>query len=201
MEKSLQSTIESILFAAGEPVSMEKLAVFLELELADFKQKLEQLTTQYQQTDSGLALVIKDDQVQLVSAKENAISVAKFLNRELAEDLSPAAAEVLAVVAYRGPITRAQIEQIRGVNCSFTLRNLAIRGLVERIDNPTDSRSFLYRISFDFLKTLGLNTIDQLPEYQDLSKAELPQLMVTDQSAAKLDVELPKKNIADKSVE
>jgi segregation and condensation protein B len=96
----------------------------------------------------------------------------KFMNKEIGEALSPAVSEVLAVVAYRGPLTRAQIEYIRGVNCCFTLRNLAMRGLVERKENPDDSRSYLYEISFDFLNSLGIKKVQELPEYEELIKKQ-----------------------------
>lgn len=173
MEILLRSQIEALLFAAGEPVPTGKLAKFLKASDVQIKSELEKLGSYYQESGSGLALIFKNDQVQLVSAKEMAEDVAKFLNKEMSEELSTAAAEVLAVVAYRGPLTRAQIEQIRGVNCSFTLRNLAIRGLVERKDNPTDSRSYLYEVSFDFLKNMGLNRIEDLPDYQQLHQTKV----------------------------
>jgi len=97
--------------------------------------------------------------------------VHKLVKNDLEEDLSRATLEVLAVVAYRGPISRAQIEEVRGVNCSFTLRNLLMRGLVERVENPNDSRSYLYKISFDFLKHLGLGNVKELPNYEELEKS------------------------------
>jgi segregation and condensation protein B len=86
------------------------------------------------------------------------------------EGLSKAALEVLSIVAYKGPISRAEIESIRGVNCSFTLRSLMMRGLLERIDNPKDGRGYLYKISFEFMKKLGIESIDKLPDYKELSQ-------------------------------
>jgi segregation and condensation protein B len=88
------------------------------------------------------------------------------------ESLSKAALEVLAVIAYRGPIARAEIEAIRGVNCSVTLRNLLMRALIERKENETDARGYLYSISFQFLKSLGLQSITELPEYTSLMHDE-----------------------------
>jgi len=78
--------------------------------------------------------------------------------------------EVLSIVAYRGPISRMDVEAIRGVNCSFTLRSLLMRGLLERIDNPADNRSYLYKISFDFLKKMGVESVEKLPDFENLSK-------------------------------
>lgn len=172
-DENLKPKIEAILFAAGEPVSIDKIAKFLKAKESDVTKEIDDLKKSYQDRQSGLDVLTKGSEVQLVSAKEHGELVVKFLNKEISQDLSTAAAEVLSVVAYRGPLTRAQIEQIRGVNCSFTLRNLAMRGLVERKDNPADSRSYLYEISFDFLKRLGLARIEDLPDYQQLHEAKI----------------------------
>lgn len=162
------SKIESLLFAAGEPVSVEKLSKFLKLTKNELLDCIKQMEANYQKDNRGLEIVKNQNQIQLVSAKENGMLVSKFLGKEATEELSRAGAEVLAVIAYRGPITRAGIEQIRGVNCSFSLRNLAMRGLIDRKENPTDSRSYIYAISFEFLRVLGLGKVEQLPDYDRL---------------------------------
>ena len=95
-----------------------------------------------------------------------------MVKSEIQENLSKASLEVLSIVAYRGPVTRAEVEAIRGVNCSFTLRALLMRGLLGRIENPKDNRSYIYKISFDFLKKMGLERIEQLPDFETLSKDE-----------------------------
>ena len=77
---------------------------------------------------------------------------------------------MLAIVAYRGPISRAEIDYIRGVNCGFLLRNLSLRGLVDRKENPLDNRSFIYEASLDFLKSLGVGRLEELPDYAILKK-------------------------------
>ena len=104
----------------------------------------------------------------MVTAGENSELVDKFLKADVEGELSRAASEVVSVIAYRGPISRAEIEEIRGVNCSFTLRHLMIRGLIERINKPDDARAYLYKISFDFLKTLGVERVEDLPKYEEL---------------------------------
>ena len=95
------------------------------------------------------------------------------MKSEFSEELSRAAIETAAIIAYQGPITRAEIEYVRGVNSSFILRGLLMRGLVERIENPKDARSYLYRISFDFLKHLGLTKIEDLPQYQEFRQEKM----------------------------
>ncbi|MCK4891205.1 MAG: SMC-Scp complex subunit ScpB, partial [Candidatus Pacebacteria bacterium] len=121
----------------------------------------------------GLRILIKDGKIQMVTAEENSEFVEKFLKADIEGELSRAALEVLSVVAYRGPIARSEIEEIRGVNCSFTLRHLMIRGLIERINNPKDARAYLYRISFDFLKKLGVEKVEDLPKFKELREKEL----------------------------
>lgn len=182
-ELPLKTKLEALLFAAGEPVAVDKLAKFLKVEEEEITREIEGLMAFYQEHRSGLQVVVKGNEVQLVSRKETGELVAKFLDKELSEELSTAAAEVLAVVAYRGPLTRAQIEQIRGVNCSFTLRNLAMRGLVERQENPADSRSYLYAISFEFLKQMGISKVDELPDFEELHNAKIITEQATQETA------------------
>ena len=106
----------------------------------------------------------------MATAPENSEIISELVKSEIQENLSKAALEVLSIIAYRGPITRINIEAIRGVNCTFTLRNLMMRGLLEKVDNPSDNRSYLYKISFDFLKKLGIDSISKLPNFETLSQ-------------------------------
>ena len=169
-EKNFRAIIEGILLAAGDPVSQKSLADFLKIKPIDLQKELNALRQDYATKQAGLALVEKGDKLQLVSAPEVGATVAAFLEKEVNEKISQAAAEVLAIVAYRGPISRAEIDYIRGVNCGFLLRSLALRGLVEKKDNPLDSRSFIYEVSLDFLKSLGINRLEELEDYAILKK-------------------------------
>jgi len=121
----------------------------------------------------GLRVLMKNDEAELVTHPENAAKVGEYLKSGMEEDLTDATSEALAIVAYKGPLTRASIDDIRGVNSQYALRALLIRGLVERIPHPQDARTYLYRISFDFLKVLGVKTVEELPDYEELSKAQL----------------------------
>jgi len=89
---------------------------------------------------------------------------------ELTRDLGKAGLETLSVVLYQGPISRADIDYIRGVNSQFILRALLIRGLVERVDNPKDARSYLYKTTLDLLSHLGVSKLSELPEYEQVRK-------------------------------
>ncbi len=172
LNKNIKGEIEAILFATGDSVEISKIAKFFKISKESVKKEIMNLENDYLSKKSGLIIVTKGNRVQLSSEPNFGEVVMKFMNKEVGEALSPATSEVLAVVAYRGPLTRAQIEYIRGVNCSFTLRNLAMRGLVERKENPDDSRSYLYEISFDFLNSLGIKKIQDLPEYEELTKKQ-----------------------------
>jgi len=165
--------LEAILFASGDPVAIEKLQKFLKLTKGQIKDNMESLSAKYETNQSGLQLIEKRGKIQLVTKASLAKDVAEFLGKALNEELSKSSLETLAVIAYRGPVTRVQIEYIRGVNCSYALRVLSLRGIIERKDNPLDSRSYLYEISFDFLKSLGLKKIEDLRDYAKL-KEQLP---------------------------
>lgn len=170
MEKDkLVSAIESILFVSGEPIKKIKIANVTDETLEDVELALTTLLQKYADCISGLSLLIKGDEVQLVSKAENAEFVEGLVKGELQDSLSNAAMEVVSIIAYRGPISKTEIEAIRGVNCAYTLRNLALRGLIERNNNPSDSRGYVYAISFDFLKKMGIENVKNLPEYDILS--------------------------------
>ena len=164
----LYSSIESILFVTGEPISIEKLKKILNATKEDIKNALEKLKTDY--ADRGIVLIQKENEWQFATAPTNTEIIEKMVKSEFTEELSRAALETLTIIAYRGPMTRARIEYIRGVNSVFTLRNLLMRGLIERVENPKDARSYLYSVSFDFMKTLGITKLEELPQYEELKK-------------------------------
>ena len=163
-----KSIIESLLFTSGHPLSQKKMAEILGILESDVEKSLKELAVDYEQNSRGLRLVFFDNKVQLVIAPESKEAMEKLVKSEFEEELSQAALETLAIVAYRGPVSRAAIENLRGVNCSFILQSLAIRGLIDKKNNPKDGRSYIYNVTFDFLKHLGLNQIEDLPNYNEL---------------------------------
>ncbi|QQG45301.1 MAG: SMC-Scp complex subunit ScpB [Candidatus Sungiibacteriota bacterium] len=171
---NLKSIIETLLFIYGEPLALEKLIKIAKNKKEAVLEALSGLKKDYE--GRGLTLLEKDNTYQLGSNPANAKYVEDLVKSEFTEELSRAALETVSIVAYKGPLTRAQIEYVRGVNSSFTLRNLLMRGLVERIENPKDARSFLYRVSFDFLKHLGLTKIGDLPQYEEFRKEKIEVL-------------------------
>ena len=169
--EKIKSIIESILFVNGEPIKISRLAKIVGIKKEEIENAIMLLLGDYSEK-RGLVIIRKEDELQMGTNPNNAQYLNDLIKSEIQENLSKAALEVLSIVAYRGPLTRMDMEAIRGVNCSFTLRTLLMRGLVERIDNPADSRSFIYKISFDFLKKLGLSRVEDLPDFETLSKDE-----------------------------
>lgn len=171
---NLISIIETILFTYGEPMSLEKLAKITKAKKEEVHEALSALAREYE--GRGLAILKKGDEYQLGSNPAYANYIEELVKSEFSEELSKAAIETVAIIAYKGPVTRAQIEYVRGVNSSFTLRNLLMRGLIERVENPKDARSYLYRVSFDFLKHLGLTRLEDLPQYDEFRKEKIEVL-------------------------
>lgn len=159
--------LESLLFTSGHPLSYKKIADASGFSEEEIKNSLKKLASDYEQNNRGLRLVFFDNKVQLVVAPESKEAMEKLFKSDSEEELSQAALETLAIIAYKGPVGRATIENLRGVNCSFILQNLAVRGLIEKKNNAEDGRSYVYNITFDFMKHLGLNKIEDLPKFEE----------------------------------
>jgi segregation and condensation protein B len=168
-KEKIKSSIESILFVSGEPIKISRLAKIIKVKVVEIEEAIKLLQEEYAH-GRGMNIIRKEDAIQMVTSADNSEIVSRLLKSEIQENLSQASLEVLSVVAYRGPIARADIEAIRGVNCSFTLRTLMLRGLLERVDNPENNRSYLYKISFEFLKKLGIDDIKKLPDWEVFSR-------------------------------
>jgi segregation and condensation protein B len=165
----LAALVESLLFVADEPVTVARLAEALEVKADEVEAVLKVLHRDY--AARGVRLQQGGERVQLVSAPEAAPCIERFLGLELQGKLSPAALESLAIVAYQQPVTRAQVEAVRGVNSDGVLRTLAGKGLLEEVGRlDTVGRPILYGTTFDFLRFFGLESLDDLPEL-DLSTA------------------------------
>lgn len=160
------SKIEAILFWKAEPVSIKKLGQLLNAGVKKIRDGLAELGSALE--GRGLALVQTDDDVMLGTAKEMSLLIEHLTKEELSRDLGKAGLETLSIILYQGPISRADIDYIRGVNSQFILRNLLIRGLVERVDNPKDARGYLYKTTLDLLAHLGVSNIADLPEYDQV---------------------------------
>ncbi len=167
--KELARTIEGLLFVCGAPITRTRLTRVTKAKKEEVDQALATLEKWYNDQRRGITLLIKEDKVQLASHPDIAEIVEALVKDEMHTTLSQASLEVLSIIAYRGPITRTDIEAIRGVNCNYTIRALLIRGLIEREKSTDDFRGYIYKVSFDFLKTLGITKIADLPEFEKLS--------------------------------
>ncbi|MCX8016092.1 MAG: SMC-Scp complex subunit ScpB [Patescibacteria group bacterium] len=162
----IEKQLEALLFISGEPLEFSKIAEIIEVDPNQLTEIINNLKNDYILNNRGLTLLIFDNKVQLTTSKDTSTIIEKFLQKTLKEDLTPAALETLAIIAYKGPMTRAEIDNIRGVNSSYIIRNLLIRGLIERDVDPHRANAFIYKISFDFLRKMGLEKIEDMPEYQ-----------------------------------
>ncbi len=173
------SVIESMLFASSKPLSAKKIALQLGISLADVRDALAELSNRFSDS-SGIVLIMHDDSVQLVTNPLYSDIIASLVKSEITGELTRSASETLSIIAYRGPLTREEIEHIRGVNCSIALRNLLLRGLIDMKEEKV-TQQINYSVAFDFLRHLGLQSISELPDYQHFhsqkflqQEAELP---------------------------
>ena len=143
------------------------LAKLCSVSREDVEEALEGLDKTYKDDMRGLALVRNGIEVQLTTAPQHALVVAAFLEEEVQSDLSRAALETLTILAYRGPMSKTDLEGIRGVNCTLILRNLAMKGLVETVTLDLHEK---YRVSFACMRILGLQSTHDLPDYEALNK-------------------------------
>lgn len=159
--------LEAILFIASKPLSLQKIAGALETSEANIEELVETLIMKYNHEESGIHILSSDSGIQMASNPQADEAIGQFIKYEVNDELTKAQLETLTVIAYQGPITRPELEQIRGVNCSVILRNLLIRGLVE--ERPSDEKLMdVYSLSTNALAHLGVQSVTQLPEYDTL---------------------------------
>lgn len=162
----LDQIIEAILFAAGRPITVRKLAELTDVKTDEVEDALEALKERLQER-SGLMLQEYGKEFELVTKPDAAEAVKKVVKDEEQGELTRASLEALTILAYRGPMTRPEMEQIRGIQSSLILRNLMIRGLVEQKDDERLGQP-TYAVTFDFMKHLGLASVKDLPDYESL---------------------------------
>jgi segregation and condensation protein B len=172
---ALPALLEALLFVAPSPTPITRLAQVLGIDAAKVEEVLVALEDSYVSQDRGVRLLRKGDRVHLTSAPSAASFIEKFLGLDLSTKLSTAALETLAVVAYRQPLTRAEIEAIRGVNCDGVMKTLLSRELVEavgRLEQP--GRPFVYGTTVQFLQYFGIESLERLPPLPPDSPVALP---------------------------
>ncbi len=174
--KEVESAIEGILFAAGEPVGVERLCMTLEIDRETADAVCQRLADHYSYERRGVRLVRMDSCYQLCSAPEYAEYIRKAFESRRPARLSQPALEVLAIIAYYQPTTKAYVDQIRGVDSSYTVGLLVERELIEECGRlAVPGRPILYRTTQNFLRSFGLSSLEELPELPNAS-AEDEQL-------------------------
>lgn len=160
----LAKKIEALLFVSGEGLTQSAIQKQLSETPEAIATAVEELRM-HLESDHSLMLMKAGERITIVTSPGVSKVVEDFAKEEFAGELTKSGLETLAIIAYKGPIKRSEIDYIRGVNSSFMIRNLLMRGLIERIKNERDTRSFFYQISPDFLKFLGIGARDQLPDF------------------------------------
>lgn len=167
MEISKQ--IEAVLFFKAEPMTVKKLAVALKVKEKEIEDALTALETAL--LGRGIALIRNGDEVELRTSSSVSALIETLTKEELSRDLGRAGLETIAIILYRGKAKRSEIDYIRGVNSSFILRNLLIRGLIERFEDG--GRGYLYAPTTDLLAYMGVSKLEELPEFDKVKEALL----------------------------
>ena len=174
---SLIANIEACLFVATKPLAIRELVKVTGAIEAEVMATVEALAKQRNVESSGVHVLVLDGAVQLVTSPVCADVVASLAKDEAAPELTRPSLEALTIIAYRGPVTKPEIEAIRGVNCSLILRNLLMRGLIEERDDVSRLQA-VYTLSADSLRYLGLHSKDELPDYATLhANAHIDKLL------------------------
>lgn len=167
----LSSQIEAILLVANRAVNLKELSASLNIKPEEAESILDELAEYYKAQNSGIKLIKAANNYQLVSAGEHADVLKKFLKTEVNTELSQASLEALTIIAYRGPLTKLELERVRGVNCSLIIRNLLLRGLIEESFDKQKNETY-YQVTLDFIRFLNFQSIEDLPDYEKLHQAD-----------------------------
>lgn len=150
-------------------MTIRQLSDIIKSSSKEIKAAGDALVKEYKDSGRGVQIIKNGAKLQMVSSPENAKIVQEFIKDETTGELSRPSLEALTIIAYRGPISKIDLDRIRGVNCSLILRNLLLRGLIEaKIDKQ--KKETYYTITFDFIRFLGINDVRELPEYEKLNK-------------------------------
>lgn len=162
---NLESQLESILLFKNEPVSVKELSSATNRKPEEVKAALKDLQAFYK--ERGIVIITNGEEYGFGTNPDNSNLIEVMQKEELSRELGRAGLETLAIILYKGPISRREIDQIRGVNSGFILRNLLIRGLAERVESISGERSFTYAPTLKLLQYLGVTKKEELPEFDD----------------------------------
>lgn len=171
--KEAESIIEGVLFAAGDAVDVEKISDILDIDIKSTRAILTALADKYDREKRGIQIIRLEDSYQMCTRRDYQEYISMLAEPRRSQSLSDAAMEVLAIVAYKQPVTRAVIEQIRGVSCDSLVNKLLEKNFIEevgRLDTP--GRPMLFGTTEEFLRCFGIESIMELPEFEERSADE-----------------------------
>jgi segregation and condensation protein B len=176
----LKNHIEAILFWRGDPMTVTELAKFTFSTKEETAEALAEVKTDLE--TRGIVLIEHEGEYTLGTNPESSKLIEAVRKEELSRELGKAGLETLAIVLYQGPVRRSEIDYIRGVNSNFILRNLLIRGLIERKPAPNDNRASVYSASMELIRYMGLSNISELPDFETV-KAQIADFKSADENA------------------
>lgn len=179
---SIKSKIESLLFISAKPMAASQMADLLNADKKEVIINADELLENYKNSQAGVQIIKDGSKYQMVSAPANAKVIQEFIKDETTGELSRPSLEALTIIAYRGPVTKIDLDRIRGVNCALILRNLLIRGLIEGKFDKKKNETY-YNATFDFIRFLGLNGIKDLPDYERLRQDDTINRMLEEAQA------------------
>ena len=190
--------LESVLLISDKALKIKNLIKKLAINKKEIKELIKELEEKFNQEDSGIHIATSNDKIQFTTNPISETVIKEFVKEELNSNLTDASMETLTIIAYRGPITKSELEQIRGVNCSIILRHLLIRNLIERSLNK-EKMAETYNVSLDFLRYLGVNKTDELPDYEKLHNNEIIEKILNENQTEfdeneKINKELPEES-------
>lgn len=165
---NLKNTLEGLLFVSPKALSLKKLALITKAQPEEIKTALGKLITEYDERQGGIVIMRDKEKFQMMTAASITEFVTAYLHEDLTGELTRPSLETLTIVAYRQPVSKQEIEMIRGINCSLILRNLLIRGLIEAHEDK-NIKITRYCLTFDFLQQLGLKDAKELPDFEKLN--------------------------------
>jgi len=183
---SIKSKIESLLFISAKPMTVKQLANLIKSEAKEIQVAGDELIEDYKAKLGGIQVIKEGVKYQMVSAPTNARLIQGFIKDETTGELTRPSLEALTIIAYRGPISKINLDRIRGVNCALILRNLLLRGLIEAKNDKKKGETY-YTVSLDFIRFLCINDIKDLPEYERLHQDDTLDKMLKEAEVMAVD--------------
>ncbi|OGL96083.1 SMC-Scp complex subunit ScpB [Candidatus Uhrbacteria bacterium RIFOXYB12_FULL_58_10] len=165
------TSLESILFASSKPIAISSLKKILSVSDEVLHEAIASVKERFNVETSGIHIVEHEGKIQFVTNPSQTELIAALLREETSGELTRPSVETLTIIAYRGPITKPEIEQIRGVNCTLIIRNLLMRGLIDEMDD-VERLQPVYTVSTNFVRHLGLHDLSELPDFDELHQSE-----------------------------